>query len=45
MGIFKSYVLQLTNVKCVQMLRMTKTKSDMDMMIAFYFEEKDNILQ
>ena len=22
-----------------------KTKSDMDMMIVFYFEEKDNILQ
>ena len=50
MGIFKSYVLQPKNTYdkckvCALMLRMTKTKSDMDMMIVFYFEEENNILQ
>ena len=51
MGIFKSYALQPKNTcdkckVCALMLRMTKTKSDMDMMIVFYFEEEENnILQ
>ena len=50
MGIFKSHVLQPKNTcdkckVCALMLRMTKIKSDMDMMIVFYFEEKDYILQ
>ena len=50
MGIFKSYDLQPKNTcdtckVCALMLRMTKTKSNMDMMIVFYFEKEDTILQ